>query len=65
MCKAESAKDVIFECTNPAIEQYLRKQEITDPEAHIRYLIEKVNRGEVEDLFAGTMLGDILSNSTS
>lgn len=55
LCKAESAKDVIFESTNPAIEQYLRKQEIIDPDAHIRYLIEKVNRGEVEDLFAGTM----------
>lgn len=55
LCKAESAKDVIFECTNLGIEQYLRKQEIIDPDAHIRYLIEKVN-GEVEDLFAGTML---------
>jgi hypothetical protein len=60
----ESAKDEIFECTNPGIGQYLRKQEITDPEAHIRYFIEKANRGEVEDLFAGTLLGDMLGNTT-
>jgi hypothetical protein len=65
MCKAESAKDGIFECTNPGIDQYLRKQEITDPEANIRYFIEKANRGEIEDLFAGSLLGNMLSNSTS
>jgi hypothetical protein len=61
ICKVESAKDEIFECTNPGIEQYLRKQEITVPEAHIRYFIEKANRGEAEDLFAGTLLGNITS----
>lgn len=55
MCKTETAKE-IFECTNPGIDQYLRKQEITDPEAHIRYWIEKTNRGEVLDMFAGTLL---------
>jgi hypothetical protein len=65
MCKAKSAKDGIFECTNPGIDQYLRKQEITDPEANIRYFIEKANRGEIEDLFAGSLLGNMLANSTS
>ena len=65
MCKAESAKEAVFECTNPGIDQYLRKQEITDPEANIRYFIEKANRGEIEDLFAGSLLGNMLANSTS
>jgi hypothetical protein len=64
ICKTESAKEEIFECTNPGIDQYLRKQEITDPEAHIRYFVENAG-GEVADLFAGTMLGEMLSNSTS
>jgi hypothetical protein len=61
MCKAESAEEGIFECANPGIDQYLRKQEIADPEANIRYFIEKANRGEIEDVFAGNML----ANSTS
>jgi hypothetical protein len=50
ICKADSAKVEIFECANPGIDQYLRKQEITDPEAHIHYFIEKANRGKIEDL---------------
>jgi hypothetical protein len=61
MCKTEIAKHEIFECTNPGINQYLRKQEIIDPEAHIRYFIEKASRGEAEDLFAGILLGNITS----
>ena len=56
ICKTEIAKHEIFECTNPGINQYLRKQGITDPEAHIRYWIEKMHRGEASDLFAGTLL---------
>jgi hypothetical protein len=50
---------------NPGIDQYLRKQEITDPEANVRYFVEKANRGEIEDLFAGSLLGNMLANSTS
>jgi hypothetical protein len=65
MCKVESAKEAVFECTNPGIDQYLRKQEITDPEANVRYFIEKANRGEIEDLSAGSLLGNMLANSTS
>ena len=65
MCQAESASEAVFECTNPGIDQYLRKQEITDPEGNVRYLIEKVNREEIEDLFAGSSLGNLLANSTS
>jgi hypothetical protein len=56
MCKTEIAKQEIFECSNPGINQYLRKQEIIDPEAHIRYWIEKTHRGEALDMFAGTPL---------
>ena len=59
ICKTEIAKHEIFKCINPGIDQYLRKQEINDPEDHICYWIEKTYREEITDLFS------LLDNSTS
>ena len=61
MCKTEIAIQEIFECSNPGINQYLRKQEIIDPEAHMRYWIEKTHRGKTLEMFIGTPL----DNSTN
>ena len=48
-CESKTAMQEVFECSNPQIKQYLRKHDISDPEAYIRYGIEKAYRMQLSE----------------
>jgi hypothetical protein len=45
ICKEGMFKKEVFECANPAINDYLRDYQITDPEAYACFGLEKAQRG--------------------
>ena len=48
LCMESKYKDEVFECANPAINDYLKANQITDPDAYVRFGLEKAVR-EVQD----------------
>jgi hypothetical protein len=43
-CMGGKYKEEVFECANPAINDYLKANQITDPEAYVRFGLEKAVR---------------------
>ena len=48
-CESKTFMQEVFECSNPQIKHYLREHDISDPEAYVRYGIEKGYRMQLSE----------------
>ena len=53
ICQADIVKQSVFECSNPALNDYIISHGIRNPEANVRYAFEKQQRttGNAGDIF--------------
>ena len=53
ICQADVVKQSVFECSNPALNDYIISHGIRNPEANVRYAFEKQQRttGNASDIF--------------
>jgi hypothetical protein len=54
LCQADLAKQSLFECSNPSLNDYITSHGIRNPEANVRYAFENQQgtTGNASDIFS-------------